>query len=102
MSGTDPARPAPDADTLTIYTTDRCGDCVATKRALDAAGVPFREVDITHDEKAARYVQQVNDGRRSVPTLAYGGTAVSLSNFSKRRLDAYLAQVGLRSAANEA
>lgn len=85
-----------DTEMLTVYTTTRCGDCVAAKRALDALGVPFREVDLSEDPRATEYVMAVNDGRRSVPTLAFGDHAASLSGFSRRRLDAFLVEAGLR------
>lgn len=93
---------APDPDALTVYTTERCGDCLALKRALDAMALPYHEIDLAADPDAEAYVLHVNDGRRSVPTLAYRGATESLSNFSKRRLDGFLADVGLRPSANGA
>jgi mycoredoxin len=83
---------------LTVYTTGRCGDCVATKRALDDLGVPYREVRLEDRPEAADFVQRVNDGRRSVPTLAYRGHATSLSRFSPRRLHAFLKGAGVARA----
>lgn len=84
-----------DSDILTVYTTSMCGDCVATKRALAARGVPFAEVRLEEDADAVAFVMSVNDGRRSVPTLAYRGRSASLSRFTPRRLDAFLAEAGL-------
>jgi len=81
--------------TLTVYTTSFCGDCTATKRALEARGVPFTEVRLEDDANAVDFVMAVNDGRRSVPTLAYRGRAASLSRFTLRRLDAFLDDAGL-------
>jgi len=81
---------------LLIYTTDWCGDCHATKRALQARGIPFTEVDIESDADAAARVQALNGGRRSVPTLVHGATAASLSRFSLAKLDAFLGEAGLR------
>jgi mycoredoxin len=40
-------------------------------------------------------VMKVNNGKRSVPTLAYNGHAASMSNFSRAKLDAWLAEVGI-------
>ena len=93
---------APDPNALTVYTTERCGDCLALKRALDAMALPYREIDLAADPAAEAYVLHANDGRRSVPTVAYRGTTESLSNFSKRRLDGFLADVGLRPNASGA
>lgn len=75
---------------VVVYTTAWCSDCEALKRTLDKWGVPFEEVDIEHDEDAARHVQEVNGGRRSVPTVVAGETAESFSNFSRARLHAFL------------
>jgi mycoredoxin len=75
---------------VTVYTTSWCGDCQVAKRALTQASVPFQEVNIEGDPAAADYVVSVNGGRRSVPTLVYEGDAVSLSRFSRERLDAFL------------
>lgn len=75
---------------LTVYTTGTCSDCAITKQMLDKRGVPYREVNIEEDDDAAGFVQYVNGGRRSVPTLAVGEDAESLSNFSRARLDAFL------------
>lgn len=90
---TDPHPPLQEAVTdrvITIYTTQRCGDCVVTKHALERFAIPFEEVDIEQDERAAALVMRLNDGRRSVPTLVYNGDATSLSNFSRAKLDAFL------------
>jgi mycoredoxin len=84
-----------DTEVLTVYTTAWCGDCVAAKRALDGLGVPYREVRLDDDPAAVAFVESVNDGRRSVPTLAVGEHAASLSNFSPRRLGEFLRGVGL-------
>jgi mycoredoxin len=83
---------------LTVYTTGRCGDCVAAKRALDGLGVPYREVRLEDRPDAVEFVMRVNDGRRSVPTLAFRGHAASLSGFSPRRLHAFLEGAGVRAA----
>jgi mycoredoxin len=75
---------------LQIYTTSWCGDCKATKAVLGQRKIAYQEIDIEQDPQAAEYVMQVNGGRRSVPTLVYEGDAVSLSNFSRAKLDEYL------------
>lgn len=90
MSDTLTTETAVAANTLVMYTTSWCGDCIVTKRALTKLEVPFREVNIEADPAAAAYVMQVNGGRRSVPTLVYNGDAASLSNFSRAKLDTFL------------
>lgn len=80
---------------MTIYTTRWCGECVVAKRFLTKFEIPYREVDIEADPAAAELVMQLNDGRRSVPTLVYGEDAASLSGFSRAKLDAFLDKHGL-------
>jgi mycoredoxin len=80
---------------LIVYTTTVCGDCVATKRALDARGIDYREVALESDPEAVARVEALNDGRRSVPTLVHGAVAASLSRFTPAKLDAFLAAAGL-------
>ncbi len=82
-------------NTLVMYTTSWCADCVVTKKALTKLEVPYLEVNIEKDPAAAEYVMQVNGGRRSVPTLVYNGDAASLSNFSRAKLDTFLTRNGL-------
>lgn len=75
---------------ITIYTTAWCGDCQVAKRFLTKFDIPYQEVDIENDPAAAEVVMRLNDGRRSVPTLVYGGDAANLSGFSRAKLDAFL------------
>ena len=84
------------ASTIIMYTTSWCADCRAAKRALDAAGLPYREIDIERDEQAMARLVELNDGRRSVPTLELGPVAASLSRFSPAKLDAFLRAAGVR------
>jgi mycoredoxin len=80
----------PSERAITIYTTPWCGECQVAKRFLAKLEIPYREVDIEADPAAAELVMHLNDGRRSVPTLVYGGDAASLSGFSRAKLDAFL------------
>jgi mycoredoxin len=54
---------------ITMYTTTWCGYCIRLKSQLRAAGIAFREIDIESDESAARLVEQINGGNRTVPTV---------------------------------
>ena len=56
---------------LTMYSTTWCGFCRRLKLQLDAAGVTYDEVNIERDPAAATYVQSVNGGNRTVPTLRF-------------------------------
>ena len=57
------------ATQLTIYSTPWCGYCRRLKAQLDRAGIPFTEIDITDDPEATSFVEQVNGGNQTVPTV---------------------------------
>ena len=44
---------------VTVYTKPACGQCIATRKALDAAGVDYETVDLTTDPDALDYVQSL-------------------------------------------
>ncbi len=54
---------------VTVYTTSWCGYCIRLKSQLQAAGIAFREIDIESDASAARFVQEINGGNQTVPTV---------------------------------
>jgi len=56
---------------LTMYTTTWCGYCRRLKLQLDEAGIAYREIDIERDVDAARFVEGVNGGNQTVPTVVY-------------------------------
>ena len=63
---------------LTIYSTEWCGYCHRLMRQLDREGVDYTVVDIEHDAAAAAYVQGVNGGNQTVPTVQFpDGTAMT-------------------------
>lgn len=63
------ATPAP--GTVTMYTTPWCGYCRRLKAQMDEAGVRYTEVDIEQHPQAAAFVEQVNGGNQTVPTLVF-------------------------------
>ena len=67
---------------ITVYGTDWCGDCVRARHILDGRGIPYEWIDINRDAEARRYVVQVNNGYRSVPTIVFqdGTVLVEPSN----------------------
>jgi mycoredoxin len=63
---------------VTMYSTTWCGYCRRLKLQLDAAGVAYDEVNIERDPEAAHFVQEVNGGNRTVPTVRFtDGTALT-------------------------
>ena len=64
--------------TLIMYSTPWCGYCRRLKAQLDRAGIPFAEIDITDDPEATSFVEQVNGGNQTVPTVRFpDGTALT-------------------------
>ena len=57
--------------TLTMYTTTWCGYCRRLKSQLESAGIAYDEVDVEQVPDAAAFVESVNDGNRTVPTLVF-------------------------------
>ena len=56
---------------LTMYSTSWCGYCHRLKSQLDREGIPYAVVDIEQDETSAAYVESVNGGNQTVPTLRF-------------------------------
>ena len=61
----------PPAGTVTMYSTTWCGYCRRLKSQMDAAGVGYTEVNIEEHPDAAAYVEKVNGGNQTVPTLVF-------------------------------
>lgn len=63
---------------LTIYSTVWCGYCQRLKAQMTREGISFTEVDIEVDPEAAAYVESVNGGNQTVPTIVFpDGTAMT-------------------------
>ena len=63
---------------IKVYGADWCSDCVTAKKFLNSKGVEFEYIDITDNEEAISLVEQINNGRRVIPTLMVDG--VSFTN----------------------
>jgi mycoredoxin len=56
---------------LTMYTTAWCGFCHRLKAQLNREGIEITEIDIEHDHESATFVENVNGGNQTVPTLLF-------------------------------
>lgn len=54
-----------------MYSTPWCGYCFRLKAQMEREGITFREVDIEADPAAAAFVESVNGGNQTVPTLVF-------------------------------
>lgn len=61
----------PEPGTITMYTTTWCGYCRRLKKQLDGEGIGYREVNIEEDPQAASFVEEVNGGNQTVPTVLF-------------------------------
>jgi mycoredoxin len=63
--------PNPQSGTITMFSTSWCGYCRRLKAQLDREGIQFTEVDIERDRESAQFVEKVNDGNQTVPTVLF-------------------------------
>ena len=62
---------------ITLYVRPWCGSVSRVKRWLDGKGIPYTEIDISKDPRAARHVEALNGGSQSVPTILFDGVHVA-------------------------
>lgn len=63
---------------MRMYTTEWCGYCSRLKAQLTREGMAFEEIDIERDPAAAAFVESVNGGNQTVPTVVLAdGTALT-------------------------
>ncbi|HVH24019.1 MAG TPA: mycoredoxin [Pseudonocardia sp.] len=69
---------------LTMYSTIWCGYCRRLKLQLDRAGIAYDEIDIERSPEAAAFVESVNGGNQTVPTVRYpDGTTATNPTFAQ-------------------
>jgi mycoredoxin len=56
---------------IVFYGVSWCGDCRRARRVFSEQSVPYVDVDIDQDTKAADFVIKLNRGNRSVPTIIF-------------------------------
>jgi thioredoxin reductase (NADPH) len=71
-----------DKNTITVYSTVWCPDCKRAKKFLGEQRIPYINIDIEQDAEAMAYVEKVNKGMRSIPTIVFpdGDILVEPSN----------------------
>ena len=58
-------------ETITIYGAPWCGDCRRALRVLDHHQASYHYVDIETDDIARNYIERINRGYQSVPTILF-------------------------------
>ena len=56
---------------ITIYGTYWCPDCKRSKKFLGEQHVPYQWIDIEKDQTARRFVEEINQGKRIIPTIRF-------------------------------
>jgi mycoredoxin len=79
-----PAAPAP--GTVTMFSTTWCGYCRRLKSQMQRDGVDYTEIDIEQQPEAASFVETVNGGNRTVPTVLFpDGSALTNPSLAEVR-----------------
>ena len=61
----------PNSPEIIVYGTVWCGDTRRARTYLDQNKIPYQWIDIDVDKDARKYVESVNRGYRSVPTIIF-------------------------------
>ena len=59
------------ADEIVMYGTLWCGETRRARAYLDRNKIAYRFIDIDRDREARSFVEKVNNGFRSVPTIFF-------------------------------
>ncbi len=70
------------AGQILVYSTVWCSDCKRAKKFFGEQRIPYVNIDIEHDVEAMAFVEQVNHGKRIIPTIVFpdGDILVEPSN----------------------
>jgi len=63
-------------DKIKIYGTSWCPDCARAKQVFTKLKIPFEWIDIDQNQNAAGYVEKINGGFKSVPTIVFPDNSV--------------------------
>ncbi|MCB7136623.1 mycoredoxin [Cellulosimicrobium marinum] len=66
---TAPTTPA--AGSVVMYSTSWCGYCRRLKTQLESEGIGYTEVNIEEHPETAAFVEEVNGGNQTVPTVVF-------------------------------
>jgi mycoredoxin len=77
---------------ITMYSTSWCGFCHRLKSQLNREGIEYQVIDIEQDPAAAKFVESVNGGNQTVPTLRFDDGS-ALTNPSIVQVKAHLAEL---------
>ena len=69
-------------DKIKMYGTRWCPDCLRAKQVFTRQNIAYDWIDIEQDAAACAYVEKINGGFKSVPTILFpdGSTLVEPDN----------------------
>ncbi len=79
---------------IRMYARPDCEDSELARNRLRELGIPFIEINIDEDETAAQYVERLNRGFRSTPTIVFGDEAFYIVEPTVEQLDEALRRAG--------
>ncbi len=79
---------------IVMYASPICEDSELARDRLQELGIPFTEINVDEDAAAARFVERVNNGFRSTPTIVFGGEAFIIVEPTVEELDEALRRAG--------
>ena len=59
-----------------MYTTEYCSDCHRAKAFFEANHIEYLRVGLEGNEEATKFVMNINNGNRSVPTIVFPNGSV--------------------------
>ena len=67
---------------IKVYGAPWCPDCKRSKQFLGEQRVPYEWIDVDEDAQGLRYIEEVNQGKRIIPTILFpdGSILVEPSN----------------------
>lgn len=87
---------------IRMYARPDCEDSERARNRLQELGIPFIEINIDEDETAAQYVERLNRGFRSTPTIVFGDEVFYVVEPTVEQLDEALRRAGYRMLAQAA
>jgi mycoredoxin len=61
---------------IKIYGTSWCPDCARAKLVFNKLKVSFEWINIDQDKNSAAYVEKINRGFKSVPTIVFPDNSI--------------------------
>ena len=68
---------------IKIYGADWCIDCLNLKNYLESKNIGYEYIIITNNKEASDFVQQINHGKKIIPTIDVEGKVYANPNINE-------------------